>query len=45
MKEIGAKHGGLDEKPETFFDGKKFDPKNPEAYAASFEINSMKGAA
>src|SRR4051794_20626314 len=45
MKEIGYKHGGKDEKPETLFDGKTFDPKNPEKYATSFEINSIKGAA
>ena len=44
MKEIGYAHGGLDEKPETFFDGKAFDPKgDPEAYAASFDIKSIKG--
>jgi nitrate/nitrite transport system substrate-binding protein len=45
MKEIGYKHGGLDNKPEKFFDGKVFDPAKPEAYATSFEINSMKGKA
>lgn len=44
MKEIGYVHGGYDEKPETFFDGKTFDPKNPEAYATSFAIHTMKGA-
>src|SRR5581483_4047206 len=44
MKEIGYAHGGLDEKPETLFDGKTFDPKaNAEAYAASFEVKSLKG--
>lgn len=42
MKEIGYKHGGLDNKPETLFDGKTFDPAKPEAYAASFEVNSLK---
>ena len=26
MKEIGYKHGGLDDKPETLFDGVTFDP-------------------
>jgi nitrate/nitrite transport system substrate-binding protein len=45
MKEIGYKHGGRDDKPETLFDGRTFDPKNPDAYAASFEVHSMKGAA
>jgi nitrate/nitrite transport system substrate-binding protein len=44
MKEIGYKHGGLSEQPETFFDGKSFDPKaDLEAYAASFPVNSLKG--
>ena len=31
MKEIGYKHGGRDDSPETLFDGKVFDPKNPDA--------------
>jgi nitrate/nitrite transport system substrate-binding protein len=44
MKEIGYKHGGADEKPETFFDGKVFDPQGDlEAYAASFGVKSFKG--
>jgi len=43
MKEIGYAHGGLDEKPETFFDGTTFDPKAPlEAYAANFAVKSLK---
>ena len=43
MKEIGYTHGGLDEKPETLFDGKVFDPKgNLDAYAASFDVKSIK---
>lgn len=44
MKEIGYVHGGRNDKPETFFDGKTFDPKNPDAYAKSFEVHSLKGA-
>jgi nitrate/nitrite transport system substrate-binding protein len=44
MKEIGYSHGGRNDKPETLFDGKTFDPKNPEAYAKSFEVHSLKGA-
>jgi nitrate/nitrite transport system substrate-binding protein len=43
MKEIGYSHGGADNSPETLFDGKTFDPANPEAYATGFAINSMKG--
>ncbi len=43
MKEIGYTHGGLDEKPETLFDGVTFDPKaDLEAYAASFAVKSLK---
>jgi nitrate/nitrite transport system substrate-binding protein len=43
MKEIGVKHGGRDDKPETLFDGKLFDPAKAEAYARSFAVNSVKG--
>ena len=44
MKEIGYKHGGADDKPESFFDGGKFDPKgDPEKYAAGFAVKSLKG--
>jgi nitrate/nitrite transport system substrate-binding protein len=43
MKELGYKHGGRDDKPETLFDGKTFDPAKPEAYAASFAVNGLKG--
>jgi nitrate/nitrite transport system substrate-binding protein len=43
MKEIGYRHGGQDDKPETLFDGKTFDPKGDlDAYAASFEVKSIK---
>jgi nitrate/nitrite transport system substrate-binding protein len=43
MKEIGYAHAGADEKPETFFDGKTFDPnRDLEAFAASFEVKSLK---
>ncbi len=41
MKEIGYKHGGLDNKPETLFDGMTFDPAKPEEYAAGFQIRSQ----
>ncbi len=43
MNELGVKHGGLDDKPESFFDGGNFDPKSDlEAYAASFAVKSLK---
>jgi nitrate/nitrite transport system substrate-binding protein len=43
MKEIGYKHGGADESPETLFDGVKFDPNaDLEGYASSFAIHSRK---
>ncbi len=43
MKEIGYKHGGRDDSPETLFDGVKFDPKAAEEYAMSFSVKSAKG--
>ncbi len=43
MKELGYAHGGADTATETLFDGAVFDPKNPEAYAASFAVKSLKG--
>ncbi len=43
MKEIGFAHSGADEKPETLFDGKTFDPAKPEEYAKSFAVHSLKG--
>jgi nitrate/nitrite transport system substrate-binding protein len=42
MKEIGYKHGGKDDSPEKLFDGKVFDPKNPDAFAAAHDINNLK---
>jgi nitrate/nitrite transport system substrate-binding protein len=42
MKEIGFKHGGKNDKPETLFDGKTFDPAKADAYATSFDVNSLK---
>jgi nitrate/nitrite transport system substrate-binding protein len=41
MKEIGYKHGGKSDAPETIL-GKVFDPKEPEKYATSFDVNSLK---
>src|SRR5262245_7378465 len=43
MKEIGYKHGGLDNSPETLFDGAIFNPADPEKYAASFAVKTLKG--
>jgi nitrate/nitrite transport system substrate-binding protein len=43
MKELGYKHGGADGKPEKLFDGAVFDPAQPEAYARSFGVHSLKG--
>lgn len=43
MKEIGYTHGGLNNNPETLFDGVKFDPAKPEEYATSFAIKNLKG--
>jgi len=44
MKEIGYTHGGLDNKPESLFDGSKFDPAGDmEAYAKSFSVSTLKG--
>jgi nitrate/nitrite transport system substrate-binding protein len=42
MKEIGAAHGGPNQAPETFFDGMKFDPAKPEAYASGFAVHGLK---
>lgn len=43
MKEIGFAHGGADHSPEKFFDGATFDPADPETYAKSFAVKSLKG--
>ncbi|HEX7898103.1 MAG TPA: CmpA/NrtA family ABC transporter substrate-binding protein [Planctomycetota bacterium] len=43
MKEMGASHGGLDNKPETLFDGMTFDPAKPEDYAKGFPVHNLKG--
>ena len=42
MKEMGVKHGGADNNPETLFDGVTFDPTKPEEYAKSFAVNNLK---
>jgi len=43
MKELGYAHGGVNNDPETLFDGVTFDPAKPEGYAASFAIKNLKG--
>jgi nitrate/nitrite transport system substrate-binding protein len=43
MEELGVAVTAPDQSPVTLFDGVTFDPKNPEAYAASFAVKSMKG--
>jgi len=42
MKEFGYAHGGRNDAPETFADGKVFDPAQPEAYATGFAVHSLK---
>ena len=43
MKEIGVAVTVPDQSSVTLFDGVTFDPKNPEAYAASFAVKNLKG--
>ena len=42
MNELGAPYGRVNFSPETLFDGKVFDPAEPEKYAADFEITSLR---
>jgi nitrate/nitrite transport system substrate-binding protein len=42
MKEFGVAHGGADLAPEPLFDGKVFDPTEPEEYAGSFEVTDIR---
>jgi nitrate/nitrite transport system substrate-binding protein len=41
MKELGVTHGGMNNNPETFFDGVAFNPADPEGYARSFAVNNL----
>lgn len=41
MKELGVTHAGMNDDPETLFDGVTFDPKDPEAYAKSFSVHNL----
>lgn len=43
MREIGVSDRLQDDTPFALFDGKVFDPADPEAYATSFEVHGMKG--
>jgi nitrate/nitrite transport system substrate-binding protein len=43
MKEIGVTDRAQDDSTFALFDGKTFDPANPEAYGTSFDVHSMKG--
>jgi nitrate/nitrite transport system substrate-binding protein len=42
LKELGVDPGVQSETPETLFDGVTFDPKDPETYAKSFAVHSLK---
>jgi nitrate/nitrite transport system substrate-binding protein len=42
MKELGVTHGGAVFAPDTLFDGKTFDPSEPEEYAASFALTAIR---
>jgi nitrate/nitrite transport system substrate-binding protein len=42
LKELGVDAGAVDDSPITLFDGVTFDPKEPEKYATSFAVHSMK---
>jgi nitrate/nitrite transport system substrate-binding protein len=42
MKELGVTGRARDDKPETLFDGKTFDPKHPQDYARSFAVNALR---
>jgi nitrate/nitrite transport system substrate-binding protein len=42
MRELGYAHGGANESPETFFDGRTFDPAQAEGYATSFTTHAVR---
>ena len=42
LREIGVKPSGRDDKPETLFDGRTFDPARPEEYALGFEVSALR---
>jgi len=41
MKELGVTHGGVNNDPETLFDGITFNPADPEGYAKSFAVKNL----
>ena len=41
MKELSVTHGGMNNDPETLFDGVTFNPSDPEGYAKSFTVNNL----
>ena len=43
LRELGVVDLSPADGPETFFDGKVFDPADPEAYARSFELHNLAG--
>ncbi|HEX7480824.1 MAG TPA: CmpA/NrtA family ABC transporter substrate-binding protein [Polyangiales bacterium] len=43
MKELGYAHAGLNNEPETLFDGVTFNPADPEGYARAFAVNNLVG--
>jgi nitrate/nitrite transport system substrate-binding protein len=42
LRELGVEPGVADDSPITLFDGATFDPKEPEKYATSFAVHSLK---
>lgn len=43
MRELGVTHAGASMDPETLFDNKTFNPRQPEEYARGFEVHNLRG--
>lgn len=43
LEELGVQETGVTGGPQTLFDGRVFDPDEPEEYARSFAINNLQG--
>lgn len=43
LRELGVTPAAQSDAPETLFDGKTFDPRDPEGYARSFDVHALKG--